>query len=114
MGFSNVDAEPHGTNEYLAELGGAARMVASRKVARHAVGGAYRCAVNSGRRLRSRGDLRKKANDEVQRIAMDEQEPIIYLVNPDYLCAISPREVQRARSHVGAAAGALEHRVVAA
>lgn len=36
----------------------------------------------------SRG-LRKKAFDEVQRI-LAEQEPIIYLVNPDYLVAISP------------------------
>jgi peptide/nickel transport system substrate-binding protein len=34
-------------------------------------------------------DARKKAFDEVQQIAVD-QEPIIYLVNPDYLCAISP------------------------
>ncbi len=34
-------------------------------------------------------DVRKKAFDEVQRIAV-EQEPIIYLVNPDSLCAISP------------------------
>jgi peptide/nickel transport system substrate-binding protein len=34
-------------------------------------------------------DARKKENDEVQRIAV-AQEPIIYLVNPDYLCAISP------------------------
>jgi peptide/nickel transport system substrate-binding protein len=34
-------------------------------------------------------ELRKKAFDEVQRIAV-EQEPIIYLVNPDYLSAISP------------------------
>ena len=33
--------------------------------------------------------LRKKAFDEVQRIAV-EQEPIIYLVNADYLAAISP------------------------
>jgi peptide/nickel transport system substrate-binding protein len=33
--------------------------------------------------------LRKKAFDEVQRIVV-EQEPIIYLVNPDYLIAISP------------------------
>jgi peptide/nickel transport system substrate-binding protein len=33
--------------------------------------------------------LRKKAFDEVQRIVV-EQEPIIYLVNPDYLAAISP------------------------
>ena len=33
--------------------------------------------------------LRYKAFDEVQRIAV-EQEPIIYLVNPDYLSAISP------------------------
>ncbi len=33
---------------------------------------------------------RKKAIDEVQRIGM-EQEPVLYLVNPDYLCAISPR-----------------------
>ena len=32
---------------------------------------------------------RKKAFDEVQRIAV-EQEPMIYLVNPDYLAAISP------------------------
>jgi peptide/nickel transport system substrate-binding protein len=32
---------------------------------------------------------RKKAIDEVQRIGM-EYEPILYLVNPDYLCAISP------------------------
>ena len=32
---------------------------------------------------------RKKAIDEVQKIAM-EQEPVLYLVNPDYLCAISP------------------------
>ena len=39
----------------------------------------------------SSGDAaaRKKAIDEVQKIAM-EQEPILYLVNPDYLCAISP------------------------
>jgi peptide/nickel transport system substrate-binding protein len=34
-------------------------------------------------------EVRKKAFDEVQRIAV-EQEPIIYLVNPDYLAAISP------------------------
>ena len=34
-------------------------------------------------------DARKKAIDEVQRIAVDE-EPIVYLVNPDYLCAIAP------------------------
>jgi peptide/nickel transport system substrate-binding protein len=34
-------------------------------------------------------ELRKKAVDEVQRIAV-EQEPFIYLVNPDYLAAISP------------------------
>jgi peptide/nickel transport system substrate-binding protein len=33
--------------------------------------------------------LRKKAFDEVQRIAV-EQEPIVYLINPDYLAAISP------------------------
>jgi peptide/nickel transport system substrate-binding protein len=33
---------------------------------------------------------RKKALDELQRIVV-EQEPIIYLVNPDYLTAISPR-----------------------
>ncbi len=33
--------------------------------------------------------LRKKAFDEVQRIVV-EQEPIVYLVNPDYLAAISP------------------------
>ena len=32
---------------------------------------------------------RKKALDELQKIAVD-QEPIIYLVNPDYLVAISP------------------------
>jgi peptide/nickel transport system substrate-binding protein len=34
-------------------------------------------------------EVRKKANDEVQRIAV-EQAPIIFLVNPDYLCAIAP------------------------
>jgi peptide/nickel transport system substrate-binding protein len=34
--------------------------------------------------------VRKKAIDEVQKIGM-EQEPVLYLVNPDYLCAISPR-----------------------
>ncbi len=34
-------------------------------------------------------DVRKQAFDEVQRIAV-EQEPIIYLENPDYLCAIAP------------------------
>ena len=34
-------------------------------------------------------DLRKKAFDEVQRFATGE-EPIVYLVNPDYLAAISP------------------------
>jgi peptide/nickel transport system substrate-binding protein len=34
-------------------------------------------------------DARKQAFDEVQRIAV-EQEPIIYLVNPDYLTAIAP------------------------
>ena len=35
-------------------------------------------------------DVRKKAFDEVQLIA-EQQEPIIYLVNPDYLCAVAPR-----------------------
>ncbi len=35
-------------------------------------------------------DVRKKAFDEVQLIA-EQQEPIIYLVNPDSLCAIAPR-----------------------
>ncbi|HVY93946.1 MAG TPA: ABC transporter substrate-binding protein [Bryobacteraceae bacterium] len=34
-------------------------------------------------------EVRKKAFDEVQKIA-EEQEPIIYLVNPDALCAIAP------------------------
>jgi peptide/nickel transport system substrate-binding protein len=34
-------------------------------------------------------EVRKKAFDEVQLIA-ERQEPIVYLVNPDYLCAISP------------------------
>jgi peptide/nickel transport system substrate-binding protein len=34
-------------------------------------------------------EVRKKANDEVQRIAV-EQAPIIFLVYPDYLCAIAP------------------------
>lgn len=34
-------------------------------------------------------ETRKKAFDEVQRIAV-EQEPIIYLINPDYLCAVAP------------------------
>lgn len=34
-------------------------------------------------------DLRRKAFNEVQRILV-EQEPVIYLVNPDYLSAISP------------------------
>jgi peptide/nickel transport system substrate-binding protein len=34
-------------------------------------------------------ELRRKAFDEVQRIAV-ENEPILYLVNPDYLAAISP------------------------
>jgi len=34
-------------------------------------------------------DLRKKYMDEMQRI-VEEQEPIIYLVNPDYLCAVAP------------------------
>ena len=33
--------------------------------------------------------LRKKAFDEFQQLAV-EQEPIIYLVNPDHLSAISP------------------------
>ncbi len=33
--------------------------------------------------------VRKTANDEVQRIVA-EQEPIIFRVNPDYLCAIAP------------------------
>jgi peptide/nickel transport system substrate-binding protein len=32
---------------------------------------------------------RKKASDEIQQIVVAE-EPIIYLVNPDYLCAIAP------------------------
>jgi peptide/nickel transport system substrate-binding protein len=35
-------------------------------------------------------DARKKAFDAVQKIAV-KQEPIIYLVNPDYLGAIAPR-----------------------
>ncbi len=34
--------------------------------------------------------LRKKALDEMQRIVV-EQQPVIYLVNPDYLSAVSPR-----------------------
>ena len=34
-------------------------------------------------------EARKKAADEIQRLVVAE-EPIIYLVNPDYLCAISP------------------------
>ena len=34
-------------------------------------------------------DARKKAFDEVQKILVD-QEPIVYLVNPDYLVATSP------------------------
>jgi len=34
-------------------------------------------------------DSRKKAIDEMQRI-VSEQQPIVYLVNPDYLCAYSP------------------------
>jgi peptide/nickel transport system substrate-binding protein len=34
-------------------------------------------------------DLRKKAFDQVQRIIV-EQEPIVYLLNPDYLMAVSP------------------------
>ncbi len=34
-------------------------------------------------------DGRKKAIDELQRIVAAE-EPVIYLVNPDYLCAIAP------------------------
>jgi peptide/nickel transport system substrate-binding protein len=34
-------------------------------------------------------DARKKAMDEMQRIVRQE-EPVIYLVNPDYLCAIAP------------------------
>ncbi|HEU5020692.1 MAG TPA: ABC transporter substrate-binding protein [Bryobacteraceae bacterium] len=34
-------------------------------------------------------EVRKKAFDEVQKIAVEE-EPIIYLVNPDALCAIAP------------------------
>jgi peptide/nickel transport system substrate-binding protein len=34
-------------------------------------------------------DLRKKAYDRVQKIAV-EQEPLIYLVNPDRLVAIAP------------------------
>jgi peptide/nickel transport system substrate-binding protein len=34
-------------------------------------------------------DKRKKEFDEVQRIVV-QQEPIIYLVNPDYLAAIAP------------------------
>jgi peptide/nickel transport system substrate-binding protein len=43
-------------------------------------------------------DVRKKAFDEVQLIA-EQQEPIVYLVNPDYLCAIAPR-VKGARPSV--------------
>jgi peptide/nickel transport system substrate-binding protein len=35
-------------------------------------------------------DVRKKAFDEVQRIAV-EQEPVVYLVNPDYLYAVAPK-----------------------
>jgi peptide/nickel transport system substrate-binding protein len=34
-------------------------------------------------------EARKRACDEIQRIVVD-QEPVIYLVNPDYLCAIAP------------------------
>jgi peptide/nickel transport system substrate-binding protein len=34
-------------------------------------------------------EARKKAMDEMQRLVV-EQEPVIYLVNPDYLSAISP------------------------
>jgi peptide/nickel transport system substrate-binding protein len=34
-------------------------------------------------------EARKKATDEIQRIVVD-REPIVYLVNPDYLAAVSP------------------------
>lgn len=34
-------------------------------------------------------EARRKAMDEFQKIVAD-QEPVIYLVNPDYLCAIAP------------------------
>lgn len=34
-------------------------------------------------------EARRKAMDEFQKIVVD-QEPVIYLVNPDYLCAIAP------------------------
>ena len=57
-------------------------------------------------------DLRKKAFDEVQRIVV-EQEPIIYLVNPDYLCGHLAFAAWSATcGH--AAAGLVEHRVAAA
>jgi peptide/nickel transport system substrate-binding protein len=35
-------------------------------------------------------EVRKRAFDEVQRIVVEE-EPVIYLVNPDYLYAVAPR-----------------------
>ncbi len=56
-------------------------------------------------------DARKKAFDEVQRIAV-EQEPIIYLVNPDYLCAIAPRHKRRS-AFGNAASGMVECRMAA-
>ena len=44
-------------------------------------------------------EARRKAMDEMQRI-VQEQEPVIYLLNPDYLCAIAP-SVKGAQPSIG-------------
>ena len=46
-------------------------------------------ATCSGSGLEPSRDLRRKAFNEVQRILV-EQEPVIYLLNPDFLTAVAP------------------------
>ena len=50
---------------------------------------AFEIARNENKYVEVTYDLDAKRFDEVQRIAVAE-EPIIYLVNPDYLTAVSP------------------------
>ena len=106
----NLEADPLEAMNRLAEFRRATRLVAEQKTPatpwEARIDELEKMQASSGSR-----DVRKKAFDEVQRIVV-EQEPIIYLVNPDYLCAIAPESEGRAALR-RAASGMVECRMAA-
>lgn len=88
LGFANVDADPMAEKNIWLSSGGQHPWWPSQKTPATA----WEARIDElelKQAAEGSRETRKKALDEVQRIVVAE-EPLIYLVNPDYLCAVAP------------------------